>query len=331
MQTSDAIGAAASQLGPNAQALAVCLNKEAGLSHGKVAWVFESVFGIALTRGGSARIMLRAAERTTPDYEDIVVHVRKSRSVTPDETGWKVGGVLTWLWAFATDAATAYAIRPSRGRDVAEEMLGSEYDGILVRDGWAVYDGFEKAEHQLCVAHVVRRCREMMETATGAAVRFPRDVKAVFQDALELRDRRDTESISNHGLAVARGRMENRLDRLLLWPRTNEANERLAVHLLNHRVSLFTFLRHPGIDATNWRAEQAIRPAVVNRKVWGGNRTESGAEAQAKLMSVLRTCAQRRRDGIEYLSCLLCSHPLHAPPILALDSRRFLPALPVPA
>jgi transposase len=84
------------------------------------------------------------------------------------------------------------------------------------------------------------------------------------------------------------------------------ANERLAKHLYKHRHQLLTFLYHPGLDATNWRAEQAIRPAVVNRKVWGGNRTQTGAEAQSILMSVLRTCAQQHRDSLTFLSRLLC-------------------------
>ena len=38
-------------------------------------------------------------------------------------------------------------------------------------------------------------------------------------------------------------------------------------------LDLFTFLRVPGVQATNWRAEYAIRPPVVCRKAWGGNRT----------------------------------------------------------
>jgi hypothetical protein len=29
----------------------------------------------------------------------------------------------------------------------------------------------------------------------------------------------------------------------------------------------------------------------VNRKVWGGNRTDAGGEAQAVISSVLQTCA----------------------------------------
>ena len=59
---------------------------------------------------------------------------------------------------------------------------------------------------------------------------------------------------------------------------------------------MFLFLRDPSIDATNWRAEQAIRPAVVIRKVCGGNRTRQGADTQQVLSSVVRTARQRGLD-----------------------------------
>ena len=67
---------------------------------------------------------------------------------------------------------------------------------------------------------------------------------------------------------------------------TNEPNRRLSGHLLNHAINWFWFLLDPTIDATNYRGEQAIRPAVVNRKVWGGNRTWLGARWQSILTSV---------------------------------------------
>jgi hypothetical protein len=68
---------------------------------------------------------------------------------------------------------------------------------------------------------------------------------------------------------VARGRLESQLSDLIFPPKTNAANERLARHLWAHRDDLFTFLRQPGLDATNWRAELAIRFGVILRKVWG--------------------------------------------------------------
>jgi transposase len=70
--------------------------------------------------------------------------------------------------------------------------------------------------------------------------------------------------------------------------------------------------RDPGV----WRAEQAIRPAVVNRKVWGGNRTWRGAATQSRIMSVLRTATQRGVDEIDYLAGLA-----RAPTPAAIPSR----------
>ena len=69
MQTSDALGAAASQLGPDAQAAIVHLNKHAGLSHGKIAECFRTLFGIDITPSGVCQAMQRAARRCEPIKE----------------------------------------------------------------------------------------------------------------------------------------------------------------------------------------------------------------------------------------------------------------------
>ena len=83
------------------------------------------------------------------------------------------------------------------------------------------------------------------------------------------------------------------------WPRRCE---RLTQHLWDHGDDLFTFLRQPGLDATNWRTELAIRFGVILSKVWGGSRTWAGARAQSILMSVWRTCWQQGRSAVNFLS-----------------------------
>lgn len=320
LQTSDALGAAASQLGPDAQAVAVHLNKDSGLSHGKVARFFSTIFGVPLSRGGSAQVMLRAAERMEKPYRKILVEARQSRVVNCDETGWKVGGRPQWLWGFVTQTAVAYAIRPSRGFDVPEEILGSDYDGTLVHDGWAPYDGFKNARHQQCLFHFLVRCRELLQTACGAAVLFPRAIRKLLLDSIVLRDRRDDGKISPHGLAVATGRLQARLDRLVTPVKTNPDNERFAKHLDKHGDEILTFLRDPAIEPTNRLGEQAMRPAVVNRKVWGGSRTQDGAEAQGKLLTVLQTCVKRAVDAVDFLSRALRAPPHAVPEIPAMAS-----------
>jgi transposase len=310
LQTSDALGAAAAQLGPDAQAAVVELNKQGGLSHGKVARCLESLFGIPLSRGGSVHTVLRAASRCEPVYESIRQTVGQSDWVVPDETGWRVGGHPAWLHALVGPEATAYVIDPTRSGAVAEAILGLDYEGTMIHDGWSPYDRFVDAHHQQCLQHLLRRADEMEAVATRGAVCFPRRVAELLRAGLDLRDRHAGGEISQHGLAVARGRLENQLSDLVFPPKTNAANERLAQHLWGHRDDLFTFLRQPGLDATNWRAELAIRFGVILRKVWGGNRTWPGARAQSVLMSVWRTCWQQGRSALDFLSQLLRGTPV---------------------
>jgi transposase len=305
LQTSDALGAAAAQLGPDAQAAVVELNKQGGMSHGKVTRCLESLFGIRLSRGGSVHTVLRAAARCEPVYESIRQAVAQSYWVAPDETGWRVGGYPAWLHTLVSPQATVYVIDPTRSGAVAEDILGLEYDGTMIHDGWSPYDQFKDARHQQCLNHLLRRADGMAATAMRGAVRFPRRVAELLRASLDLRDRHAGGEISRHGLAVASGRLENQLSDLIFPPKTNAANERLAQHLWVHRDQLLTFLRVPGLDATNWRAELAIRFGVILRKVWGGSRTWAGARAQSVLMSVWRTCWQQGRSALDFLSQLL--------------------------
>lgn len=309
LQTSDALGAAASQLGPDAQAAVVELNKNAGLSHGKVAQTLHNLFGISLSRAGSAHTILRAAKRCQAIYKTIRRSVRRSPWVVPDETGWRVGGRLAWLHAFVGRKATAYVVDPTRSHTPAEDLLGLDYAGNLIRDGWSPYDRFLGADHQQCNQHLLGRCRDVLETATGAAVRFPRRISALLRQGLALRDRYAAGEVSERGLVIARGRLENALYAAVLSPKTDPANKRLAQHLWHHIDRVFTYLHVPGLDATNWRAEQAIRFGVILRKVWGGSRTWVGAKAQAVLMSLWRTCWQRGISALNFLSRLLRRYP----------------------
>ncbi len=304
LQTSDALGAAASQLGPDAQSAIAHLNKHAGLPHGKIAEFFDAFFGISLSRGGACQSMLRSADRAMGVYQSIVRAIRRFGWIVPDETGWRIGGHKAWLHDFVTASLTCYVIDSNRG-GVAERVLGSRYAGVLIHDGFGSYGRFAFARHQSCLNHLLTRCKNLLRTATAGAVRFPRQVKSLLSHALALRDRRDAADLSPHGLACCIGRLKARLDRLLFYHRANADNERLAEHLNRNRNHLFTFFTHGGIDATNHRAERAIRPAVLARKISGGSRTGRGALAHACLTSVDQSARQQGRDFCRMLADLL--------------------------
>lgn len=304
LQTSDALGAARAQLGAQAVAFAVILNKQLGLSFGKIATLFRQQYRLTVTRSGLVHAVHRAARQAQPTYAALCEQIRGSPVVTPDETGWKVAGHLQWLWAATAPTTTVYAIQPGRGYPEAATLLGEDFPGVIVRDGWAPYRRFTKAIHQTCLAHLLRRCRDLQHDHPRAG--FVTDVRTILQQALRVRDRHLDGRVSPHGLAVARGQLIERLNRRLDHPGTVADVRRFATHLAVEWPALFTFLFDPTtIDATNWRAEQALRPAVVTRKVCGGNRSPHGAQTQQILASVVRTAQQRQLDPHAVLVSML--------------------------
>ena len=172
-QTSEATGAAAAQVGPEALAFAAILNQEFGLSYGKTVAVRQRGFGLTLTPGGLSQALARLAARCEPPDEHRKAVVRTQPSVTLDETGWRIGGHPAWLHVAATADATVYGIFAGRGFDAAAALIGADYDGCLVRDGWAPYRRFEAAYHQTCTQHLINRCDALIRQATPAGAGFP--------------------------------------------------------------------------------------------------------------------------------------------------------------
>jgi transposase len=235
----------------------------------------------------------------------------------PDETGWRVNGRGAWLHV-VTDgkATTVYTIQKGRAFPAAASLLGKDYPGTIGSDGWAPYRKFEKATRQACLSHLIRRCKEMLETAKGAAARFPRALQAVLKKTFAVRDARDAGQLTQAELKVATENLDLEIGRLLVGVYRDPANRRQANHISTLREDLFRFLLQPGLEGTNWAAETELRYAVINRKTCGsGNRTEAGAAAQAILMTLSRTAKRRGHDDIALFADLLrapkpAAHPL---------------------
>jgi transposase len=305
--TSKAFEVGRVHFGPRIVALGAFLKVVGGMSYGKIQKTFTEMLGFPLARSSICRAVGRLGRRGKPTYQALIQTLRTAPIVYADETGWKVGGKGRWLWVATDKTTTVYRISPGRGYADAVALLGADFDGVLGVDGWAPYRRFKKAVNQTCNSHLLRRCHEMLETAHGDHARFPAVIKDILKHGLHLRDRRDEGRLTPAGLAVARGRLEARMDRAILeGDLRHPANLRFAKHLVNYRNNLFVYLGTPGVEATNWPAEQAIRPAVINRKTaGGGNRTDAGAEALAIVMSIVQTARHLGRQVVDVLGALL--------------------------
>lgn len=295
-QTSDALGAAGAQIGPTLKGWAMWLHYRMGLSFGRTAEVLARL-GVDVTAGAICQSSAHAASTDlVPVHQELVARANAAKTITMDETGWRVGGQGKWLWVAANEELTLCWVADGRGFAQATEVIAAGYNGVLVRDGYVIYRHYDHATHQSCVAHLARRCREMEADLGRTDRKIPVAAKAILSDALAARE------LPGPDRAAAAVELTDRLEVLCARPTANDANRRLLKHLANQGPHLFTFLTIDGIDATNFQGEQAVRPCAVNRKTFGGNRTWAGARTHGVITSIIATAAKHRVDAVDYLA-----------------------------
>jgi transposase len=306
-QTSDALGAAAVQIGPNILALATKLKHEHGMAYGAIAGFVKLLTHKALkiTRSAFARADQRIAWTLTPTYQALIQRLRKSKVTYADETGWRIGGIPSWLWVFTNRDIVLYVIEQSRGHGVVEQLLGGDYKGVLKSDCFNAYDSeaLSKIEKSKCLGHVIRRCCDIEAEKRRHTRDFSHRVKILLRAAIRFKER--AAKWSEEFRTAYRGWLEATLDRLLAKSYRDTDNAKLAKLLRKHRQSWFNFLDHPECEGTNNPAERAIRPAVIIRKTNGCNRSDIGADAHAVIASVLQTWKRQGVNALLLLRALL--------------------------
>ena len=146
---------------------------------------------------------------------------------------------------------------------------------------------------------------ELLGDAKRGQAKTPHAVRRILHQALAVRDARDAGELDPAEAAEEALRLGAAVDRLLAGRTYYVPNRKLLAQLGRERDALFTFLVIPEVQATNWRAEHAIGPAVVSRKTWGGNASWKGATTWQVLASVLATAAQQQHDPVALLIGLL--------------------------
>lgn len=325
-----------SQLGINALATAGVLRMVYRLPYRQITELYADLPGLSLCPGAVARQIQRMGRWLHGQYQKLQIQVPRHPVVHIDETGWRVGGINHWLWALRGGNQTLYHIDKSRGRKVAQELLGDGFKGTLVSD---FYSGYHQIDcpKQKCLAHWSRELKETAELhpefAKGAFyLRALRLVKAMLLLKQKQPASSDTQQGENKSPPMppqTRARyqkrvrtIEQRLRQLAKGPpeRWQEKQTlRLAKRLARHGNEFTHFLRHPEVPGTNNAAERALRPPVVARKISGGNRSSANATAESILRSILTTIRQQHKPLLETLKKLLRGHWSGQEPTLLSD------------
>jgi transposase len=299
LQTAPGPGGSAVQIGPRALALAAQLNKQHGLTMRRTCAVMRGLTGLRLSPGGLAQALQRAASKVRADYDELKATLRRSAAVFADETSWWVGGPGWWLWTFTNRAATVYAVDRSRGSGVVADMLGADFGGMLVSDCLSSYDPPAYRKHK-CIAHHLRAIAEARASPGGAGSKYLERWKWLFLVVTALSRARP--EMAATAFEAERARIEGAVDRLLDEAVTTDAEARVRNRLSKRREHLLGCLYEPAAEATNNRAERALRPAVIARKLSCGNKTEAGMRCWEILTSLAETCRQAGDDFVTWLA-----------------------------
>lgn len=289
------------RLGVNALTHVTMLKYSGRVPHRRIAEMLESQFGLRVTPATILDVTRRATDALRKEYDKLLSRVRESPWVHVDETSIKVNGVQWWAWVFVTGADTLVVVRHSRAKKVLNEILGWNYRGIVISDGYRIYSNFTE-NRQRCWAHFLREAEKLAENFREA-VPFH---KALLKLYHKLMGALETKPPPEEKEQLFR----NACNSLRYWLQ-KEWKEKKVVNLVENLGAdlkkFLTFVVVEGVAPTNNAAERALREHVVIRKIIGTLRNEKGARIHETALSLIATWKQRGLNPYVQLSAALRS------------------------
>jgi transposase len=289
--------------GPRVQATVALCTGAYRLSKRTTQQVMAEVFGVPMRVGTISLLEQATTAVVAAPVEEARTYVHEQAVAHLDETSWCQGGKRAWLWVAVTSLVTVFLVRMSRGGQVARELLGAQFSGILVTDRYSAYNGYPVRWRQLCWAHLLRD----FEAMRGRGGRSEEIGDALLAQAHQMFAwwhlvREGTLKRSTFRSYMSPLRRE--VERLL------EAGSRCGVpktagtcrDILKRRQALWTFVQVEGVEPTNNTAERSIRPGVLWRKGSFGTQSAEGSRFVESMMTVVATLKQQQRSVLEYLT-----------------------------
>jgi transposase len=289
------------KFGNNVIALATLLKYEDRLPHRKIHDAMMRSYRLKISPATILDLTRRAADAVQSEYDVILSKIRDASVLYADETGIRVQGEKYWIWTFSTPSETFFVIRKSRGMKVLMEVLTRKFKGIIVCDGWKPYARFTK-RLQRCWAHLLRESKDIAEKFEEA-VPLHNALKELYEILTKALESDPPPEVRKTLWQLAREALRH-------WITKEYSIEKVRKFIgkINNGFDYwFTFVINPGVEPTNNRAERALRPHVVLRKILGTLRNDKGISIHERIMTTLATWGQKGLDKLQMLTAKLAS------------------------
>ena len=289
------------KFGNNVIAQATLLKYEDRIPHRKIRDAMMRIFGLKISPATIFDLTRRAADAVRSEYDAILSKIRSAPILYVDETSIHVQGERHWIWTFSTPSESFFVIRKSRGMKVLMEVLTRRFKGIIVCDGWKPYARFTN-RIQRCWAHLLRESKDIAEKFEEA-IPLHNALKELYEILTEALENDPPPEVRKTLWQLAREALRH-------WIMKEYSIEKVRKFIgkINNGFDYwFTFIINPGVEPTNNRAERALRPHVVLRKILGTLRNDKGTSIHERIMTTLATWGQRGLDSLQMLTAKLAS------------------------
>src|ERR671932_447789 len=289
--------------GPRVQATVALCTGAYRLSKRTTQQVMEEVFGVPMSVGTISPLEQATTEAVAAPVEEARTYVHEQAVAHLDETSWRQGDKRAWLWVAVTSLVTVFVVRLSRGGQVARELLGEHFSGILVTDRYSAYNWYPVRWRQLCWAHLLRDF-EAIRDRGGVCEEIGNALLAQAHQMFAWWHRVREGTLKRSTFRSYMTPLRCEVERLLEAGRQCGVakTEGTCQEILKRREALWTFVQVDGVEPTNNTAERAIRPGVLWRKGSFGTQSAEGSRFVANMMTVVATLKQQQRTVLEYLT-----------------------------
>jgi transposase len=292
-------GVPTGQAGPRLIAFAALLMACFRQSTRRAAQFLSMILNQPASAGWMVLLQNRAAEAIKPAYDQLAEQLSVQAAMNIDESPTKEGQSKAWVWTFVAATFTFFACRTSRATEVLQRLLGETFAGVIHCDRARMYWCYGRL--QWCWAHLKRDFQALIDDPCATKKRLGHDLMRPTKELFALWQKVRDGTVSRRTFRRRMQPIRQRVDELLLRGYFNALTCNFCKELVEHRQHLWTFVAIDGIQPTNNAAEQALRHAVIWRKLSFGTQSASGSRFVERMLTVIETCRRQGRDVFSWL------------------------------